>query len=502
MSDDLFSKALANPEATVEVNLPEVALKGNESASESESESEGENKSASESESEGENKSASESESEGENKSESKNKNKSNSASASDSDSSSDSSSDNEEEEEEGSSVEEGVVDEEEEGSSAPIRSAHEIVEEVVEIPNDYKIDKKTNIQYIGTIHSIFEKSMIIHANGSGEQRVLKDGSIFCFEDHRAIGRLMEVFGPLQSPYYRVGMSSGVEEESKDLVGEKAFIVMPDSRWVDTFELKKVKGSDASNGFDEEVAPEEQEFSDDEEERKFKSSKKNKKNKRKNDGDGGSGGGKMKMNKVYNAQPMKIPKGMMETNVNANIGYRSRNHRGTTSGSNMPVSMPIPQGVPQGMPQGLPPPMPQSVPHGVPQGIPNMNMPIQYGNMPMQYGNMPYNNMPYPNMPYPNMPYGNMPPPNMPQNMPLPNIPQNMPPPNMPQNMPYMNMPQHMPPQNMPYMNNNTQSIPPPMPPPPNYQQPNMDQVYQLHNILLKQAQKKPDVKEQDDVEY
>lgn len=185
---------------------------------------------------------------------------------------------------------EEGVEEEEEEGHNLnePIRSKNEIVEEqIIEVPENYKIDDKTKISEIGIIKSVFESNVIVQGTISGEKRVLKEGSIFCLENREVVGTLSEVFGQLQNPFYKVGISpvnetkSELIEKIKEMVGEKIFIVVPDAYWIDTFELKRVKGTDASNGYDEELPEEEQEFSDDEKEAQFKRMMKNKKKKKK-----------------------------------------------------------------------------------------------------------------------------------------------------------------------------------------------------------------------------
>lgn len=254
--------------------------------------------------------------------------------------SSSPSSSDNEDEDEDDEdkkTIQEGTVEDEDEDEEDPssvgaIRSKHEVAEEPIpEIPDDYHIDPNTNISEIGVIKSAFENNIVIHAVTSGERRVLKEGSILCLEDRTLIGSLCEVFGKLQDPFYRISLPSSRQEkfdELKGRIGEKAYIVVPDAHWVDTFELRKLKGTDASNGYDEELSEGEQEFSDDEKEAMYKKMKKEQKKRK----DGSNkmavekkeeSGNPKKQKQQRNQQQfpsMRAPAGMTH-------GYRSRNSR-------------------------------------------------------------------------------------------------------------------------------------------------------------------------------
>ncbi|SMN18398.1 similar to Saccharomyces cerevisiae YNL124W NAF1 RNA-binding protein required for the assembly of box H/ACA snoRNPs and thus for pre-rRNA processing [Maudiozyma saulgeensis] len=204
--------------------------------------------------------------------------------------SSSSSSSSDESDGDEGDLEEEEDLEEETEGGDndmGPIRSKNELLEEpVIEIPEDYKVKPNEKIQPLGTIKSIYENNIIVAATISGEQRVLKDGSIFCLENREVIGTLSEVFGPLTNPFYRICFKKEKQEQIENLVkdnmGSIVYYVVPEAHWVDTFELKRMKGTDASNGFDEELPESEQEFSDDEKEALFKKMKKDSKNKNKN----------------------------------------------------------------------------------------------------------------------------------------------------------------------------------------------------------------------------
>ncbi|CDK29689.1 unnamed protein product [Kuraishia capsulata CBS 1993] len=208
-----------------------------------------------------------------------------------DSDSDSDTSSSDESSEEEidddddmqgaGDSGEE-LEDAGDEVNDGPIISKNEVVDEAAPtLPEDFKIDSTTPLEYVGNISAVVEQNVIIKANGSGEFRVLKENSILCLEDRSPLGMVFEVFGRLQSPLYRVKFNSDADAlKYKERKGSKVFYVIPNSEFILTDSIKGIKGTDASNCHDEELPEDEQEFSDDEKEQASKQQKK-KKNKSK-----------------------------------------------------------------------------------------------------------------------------------------------------------------------------------------------------------------------------
>ncbi|KAH3901388.1 uncharacterized protein SCODWIG_00259 [Saccharomycodes ludwigii] len=153
-----------------------------------------------------------------------------------------------------------------------PIRSEHETLKEpVLEVPKDFELSDTTPTQIIGHIQSVFESNMIIKSDLSAEKRVLKEGAIICLQNKTIVGRICEIFGPLVCPFYRISFKDkNAAEKFVQNIGEKVYLVIPSAHWTDTFELKRFKGSDASNVYDEEVKEEEQEFSDDEKEESYK----------------------------------------------------------------------------------------------------------------------------------------------------------------------------------------------------------------------------------------
>lgn len=360
-----------------------------------------------------------------------------------------------ESDEEDGRGVEGDAEEEEEEGNGGDaIRSKNEVAEEPVpDLPDDYEIPESATISPIGKIKSAFENNIVVEAVVSGEKRVLKEGSILCLEDMYLIGVLCEVFGPLQKPFYRVTLpasKSGRFEELKGKVGCTVCIVVPEAHWVDTFELKKFKGTDASNGYDEELPEEEQEFSDDEKEAIFKKMKKEQHKKKKgkdNEKTKQAKSGGVEKKSASNLPSMKLPQTM------ASVSYRSRTSRQAPQSQSQ--SQPQPQPQPRFQPH-LPSQLPPQPPHQVFQPAP-----AQYN-----YG-MPYAQPPPPSFQPFMSPY--------PQTQPLYQSPMYYPP--QPQ-------PQFPLPAAGPAAAPALASAPAPAP-----AQQNMQQVLQLHQLLVQQQQ-------------
>lgn len=212
---------------------------------------------------------------------------------SSDSDTSSDSSSDSDSDSEAGSDDypmmdqeqlakllmrEDGGDDEDsrKEGVQGPLKTKNEIPEEAVPIPRPAIVvtpEMKTEI--LGAIETIVGTMVLIKAFVSGDHQVLNEGSLLCFEDRSIVGVVADTFGRVEEPLYTVRFNSPEEiSETGASVGQKVFYVPQHSDYVFTQALKGLKGSDASNIFDEEVGEAEREFSDDEAEAEYKRQRK------------------------------------------------------------------------------------------------------------------------------------------------------------------------------------------------------------------------------------
>lgn len=152
---------------------------------------------------------------------------------------------------------------------SGPLRTLNEKPEEVVPKPN-VTITGDMNILEAGIVETLVGNEISIAANASGEHQVLDAGTILCLEDRSVIGQIAETFGPVQRPYYIVRFTNAAAISEAGISHRtKVFWVEKYANRVFTQNLS-VKGSDASNIHDEEVADAEIEFSDDEAEAEHK----------------------------------------------------------------------------------------------------------------------------------------------------------------------------------------------------------------------------------------
>ena len=150
----------------------------------------------------------------------------------------------------------------------------------------------------VGTVSSCVDAQIVVEACESGEEIVLDSETVLFTlspstdsspDSMQPLGRIWDVFGPVSQPFYSVRFNSRDDAQTTfqtQTRGQKVFYV-PDlklsvSNVVMTKPLKQLKGTDASNIYDEEVGIDEMEFSDDEKEQEFK---KNLKRKKKNNTD-------------------------------------------------------------------------------------------------------------------------------------------------------------------------------------------------------------------------
>ncbi|KAG0267489.1 hypothetical protein BG011_004523 [Mortierella polycephala] len=164
---------------------------------------------------------------------------------------------------------------------------------EIVELPEvkrpDITLKPDAKLEPIGTVMSIVDSVVVVQAASSGEVRVFDAGTVTAIiKTHDAdndtnkevLGEIFETFGPVARPLYSIRFNTASEIPAACTVGSTVYSVPEHSSFVLTAPLKALKGSDASNKFDEEVDEVEMEFSDDEKEmehkRKIKAAKKKK----------------------------------------------------------------------------------------------------------------------------------------------------------------------------------------------------------------------------------
>ncbi|KAK3939053.1 Gar1/Naf1 RNA binding region-domain-containing protein [Diplogelasinospora grovesii] len=231
-------------------------------------------------------------------------------------------------------------------GAAASVRTKNEMPEEILPKP-DVIITPEMKIEPLGVVEFIVENTVVIKSKTPGETQVLNMGSVLCREDRTVIGQLAEIIGNVRTPMYTVGFASPEDIIELGLsVGTEVFYSVEHAQYVFTEALREVKGSDASNLHDEEVAPDEMEFSDDEKEIEYRRQLKAKRRA----GKGGRGG------REQNSQPHPLSKAESATgNPNNNLNYDEDD-----DGPYKPLARP--PGFGQGTPSSLPslPPKPET----------------------------------------------------------------------------------------------------------------------------------------------
>jgi len=159
-------------------------------------------------------------------------------------------------------------------GADHQPRTANEVKEDVVPKP-DVVVTEDMKITELGVVERTVENMALIKGSTPGEYQVLESGSVLCNDKREVIGAIADTFGKVQQPMYSVAFTNEAEIEKAGLAyGVKVFYVDQHSTFVFTQPLKNLKGTDASNIHDEEIAEDEMEFSDDEAEAEYKRQKK------------------------------------------------------------------------------------------------------------------------------------------------------------------------------------------------------------------------------------
>ncbi|EJC98727.1 NAF1-domain-containing protein [Fomitiporia mediterranea MF3/22] len=166
--------------------------------------------------------------------------------------------------------------------SSSSLRTKNELVDSSVTLPEITEIDPQEPLEKVGEIMSIIENVVVVKGLASqnenkASERALDSESLLVFEDRKVLGYIHETFGPTYQPLYQVKFSSAASiDKSMMSVGREVFHAPRRSHFVFPSQLRKMKGSDASNVHDEEVNEDEMEFSDDEAEAAYRQQRKRK----------------------------------------------------------------------------------------------------------------------------------------------------------------------------------------------------------------------------------
>ncbi|KIJ22037.1 hypothetical protein PAXINDRAFT_178202 [Paxillus involutus ATCC 200175] len=174
-------------------------------------------------------------------------------------------------------------LDDEESGvtaATAYLQTKNEVVEADVIIPTISEVEPDSTIDKVGEVMSIVGNVVIVKGLPADNvkslsERALDVESLLVFEDRKVLGYIYETFGPTSQPLYQVKFNQQYPLDAEKVrLSREVFHVPQRSHFVFVNQLKKLRGSDASNIHDEEPPEDEIEFSDDEQEAAFKAQRK------------------------------------------------------------------------------------------------------------------------------------------------------------------------------------------------------------------------------------
>ncbi|KAJ7161259.1 Gar1/Naf1 RNA binding region-domain-containing protein [Mycena crocata] len=186
-------------------------------------------------------------------------------------------------------------LDAEEDEDSGPVAPAatyfqtkNEVVETDVVIPDIDEVAPDEILERVGEVMSIIDRTVIVRGAlidipSRKSDQALDSDTLLVFEDGKVLGYIYETFGPTSQPLYQVKFSAIYPLDADRVqLSRPVFHVPQRSKFVFVNQIKRFKGSDASNMHDEEPADDELEFSDDEAEAAYKSNLKRKRESRAN----------------------------------------------------------------------------------------------------------------------------------------------------------------------------------------------------------------------------
>ncbi|KAJ8474555.1 hypothetical protein ONZ45_g15914 [Pleurotus djamor] len=175
--------------------------------------------------------------------------------------------------------------DEDETGTSlapgAVPQTKNELPDVEINIPDVEEVGPDEPLEKVGEIMSILDERVVIVKGkessiaNRGAESALDSDTLLIFDDRKTLGYIYETFGPTSQPFYQVKFNQKYPlDVSKVQLGREVFHVPTRSRFVFLRDIQHLKGSDASNLYDEEPAEHELEYSDDEAEAAAKSRRK------------------------------------------------------------------------------------------------------------------------------------------------------------------------------------------------------------------------------------
>ncbi|KAK7063953.1 Gar1/Naf1 RNA binding region-domain-containing protein [Favolaschia claudopus] len=164
--------------------------------------------------------------------------------------------------------------DDESGGVAAPTTSYFQTKNEVAEtdivVPDIEEIGSDEILERVGEIMSIIDKTVIVKGAPAellarASDKALDCDTLLVFEDRKVLGYIYDTFGPTTQPMYQIKFSASYPlDKEKVQLSRPVYHVPQRSHFVFVNQIKRFKGSDASNMHDEEPADDELEFSDDE----------------------------------------------------------------------------------------------------------------------------------------------------------------------------------------------------------------------------------------------
>ncbi|KAJ7897194.1 Gar1/Naf1 RNA binding region-domain-containing protein, partial [Mycena olivaceomarginata] len=155
-------------------------------------------------------------------------------------------------------------------------QTKNEIPETDVAVPDIEEVGPDEVLERVGEVMSIIDKTVIVKGAPAellarASDQTLDCDTLLVFEDRKVLGYIYETFGPTSQPLYQVKFSASYPLDTEKVqLSRPVFHVPQRSRFVFVSQIKRFKGSDASNMHDEEPADDELEFSDDEAEAAYK----------------------------------------------------------------------------------------------------------------------------------------------------------------------------------------------------------------------------------------
>ncbi|KAF8600818.1 NAF1-domain-containing protein [Ceratobasidium sp. AG-I] len=147
----------------------------------------------------------------------------------------------------------------------------NEILVPEVEVPDITEVPADDVLEQIGEIMTIIDSVIVVKGNTTGVHCVLDTDSLLVFEDRKVLGKVFETFGAVKQPLYSIRFpSAAVIDKNTFWIGRVVCHVPARSNFVFTEAIARIKGSDASNLHDEEIAEDQMDFSDDEAEAQWR----------------------------------------------------------------------------------------------------------------------------------------------------------------------------------------------------------------------------------------